>query len=103
MRIAAFASITVLTAIWFAPARADAAEPDKPADKPAVVTGEDEHEGDPSEAPKPKSKKSKKAKSKDRAAMTRLVTFARRSTGTRSRLASIWGPSPGATACSART
>jgi LysM repeat protein len=66
MRIAAVASITVLTAIWFAPARADAAEPDKPVDKPAVVSGEDEHEGDPSEAPKPKSKKSKKSKSKDK-------------------------------------
>jgi hypothetical protein len=65
MRIAAVASITVLSAIWFAPARADAAEPDKP-DKPAVVSGEDESEGDPSEAAKPKSKKSKKAKSKDK-------------------------------------
>jgi LysM repeat protein len=72
MRIATVASITVLTAIWFAPARADAAEPDKSpgvgqvASEPAAASAEDEHEGDPGEAPKPKSKKSKKSKSKDK-------------------------------------
>jgi LysM repeat protein len=71
MRIAAVALITVLTVIWVAPARADAAEPDKATAVSAlpepVVTPEDEHEGDPGEVPKPKSKKSKKAtKNKDK-------------------------------------
>jgi hypothetical protein len=78
MRIAA-ASIIVLTALWIAPARAEANEPVPVAESSATITpaaepgvlpdvaAEDEHEGDPGEAPKPKSKKSKKAKKdKDR-------------------------------------
>jgi LysM repeat protein len=79
MRIAAVASIIVLTAIWGAPARADAAEPDKLpelADE-AAVTSEDEHEGDPGEAPK-KSKKSKKAaksKAKDKSRNDEACNF----------------------------
>jgi LysM repeat protein len=63
MRIAAFASITVLSAICLAPARVLAGEPDE-TDQVTEATSEDEHEGDPSEAPKQKDKKSKKAKSK---------------------------------------
>lgn len=83
MRLAAFASITVLTALCFAPAQVSANEPDPPTSGSAVepdVTaepaeptekgeGEDESEGDPSEAPPKKSKKtsksSKQAKSRN--------------------------------------
>lgn len=63
MRIAAVASLTVLSAIWLAPMRALAVEPDKP----IAPASEDESEGDPSEAPKskPKDKKSKDKKSRN--------------------------------------
>jgi LysM repeat protein len=91
MRIAAVASIIVLTAISGAPARADATEPDKLPDvmvaesaaEPAesasepVVTSEDEHEGDPGEAPKKskKSKKAAKAKAKDKSRNDEACNF----------------------------